>query len=195
VTYETLPPVGSLGVPDLAWRPSANLSSRNGRQAEIVFVHVWGGGSFDGVVDWLSNPSSQASAHVVYAGETGPDAKKAAQLVPWAEKAWTECDFNSIGLSIESADAIWQGHDPAGFARLARIVALLCDLHGFPARWVQGDALLHGSAKGFARHADGGRLACGHYYCPTQDLALWRQFVERVTLEFRHGEFRPKWGR
>lgn len=196
--YPHLPAVGSVGAPALPFHASPNHSPRNGRQAEICFTHVWGGGHFDGVVSWLcqtANESQRASAHVVYAGEIGPDAGKAVQLVPWSMKAWTECDLNSIGISIESADAIWQGHDPHGFVVLARMTALICHLHGWPGRWVRGDALLHGSAKGHARHADGGRLGCGHTSCPTEDLALYGQFHERVMAELRHGGFRDKWGK
>lgn len=202
--YLHLPPVGSLGAPDLPYRRSPNQSDRSfGRAAEIVFCHRWSGGSFDGTVSWLckgdsapgESDGSQASSHVVYAGEHGPDAGKAVQLVPWSRKAWTECDLNSLGLSVEFGDAMWLHQDPEGFARGARLVALLCHLHGFPGRWVRGDALLHGSAKGIARHADGGRLGCGHTSCPTTDLDLFGQFAERVTLELRHGDFRNSWGK
>jgi hypothetical protein len=192
--YEFLPPVGAMGAPDLPFRASPNQSARS-RPAEIVFNHVWGGGSFPGVVDWLRNPDSDASAHIVYAGELGKHAGKVLQLVPFAKKAWTECDLNSLGISIETADAVWNGQDPGGFARLARMNALLLHLHGWPARWVKGAALLHGSAKGHTRHADGGRLGCGHSLCPTADVQLYRQFAERVTLELRHGGFRREWGR
>jgi len=158
-----------------------------------VFVHVWGGGTFGGTVSWLRNPRSQASAHVVYAGEKGPDAGKAVQLVAWASKAWTECELNPVGLSVESADAIWKGDDAEGFARLARIVAGLCHFHLDACRYVTAHGILAGS-HGFTRHADAGQLGCGHLECPTADLQLWEQFAERVVLEYRHGGFRPSWG-
>lgn len=157
-------------------------------------MHRWAGGSFASVCDWLSHPKSQASAHVVYAGGAGEDAGRARQLVPFAEKAWTESHLNPIGYSIESADAIWLGHDPEGFAQLARIVALLCHIHRLPARAVSGAGIVEGES-GFCRHADGGALAGGHTSCPTRDLALWQAFAARVSAEYRHGGFRDKWGR
>lgn len=159
-----------------------------------MFVHRWGGGTFEGVCEWLCKPESEASAHVVYAGQTGPHAGKAVQLVPWSQKAWTECELNPIGLSIEAADAIWLGHDPEGFAQLARLIALLCHVHLDACRYVTAQGILAGS-HGFTRHSDGGALGCGHPYCPTSDVALWGQFAGRVVAEWRHGGFRDIYGR
>lgn len=192
--YPHLPPVGSLAAPNLTWRESPNRSARLVRSPRLIFVHRWGGGTFGGVCGWLSNPVAKASAHGVYAGEVGPDAGKAAQLVPWQAKAWTECALNDVGISIETADAIWTGHDPEGFARLARTVALLCRLHLDACRPVRGAGILAGS-HGFTRHADAGALGCGHYECPTTDAALWSQFSARTVAEYRHGGFRAKYGR
>jgi hypothetical protein len=194
VTYPHLPAVGSIAAPPIAWHPSPNRSSRNGTQPSVLFNHVWGGGTLDGVVSWLSEPQSQASAHLVYGGQVGPDAGRCVQLVAWADKAWTECDLNPRGLSIESADAVWNGHDPEGFAQLARIVALILHVHGWPVRWVTGEQLLAGT-RGHARHADAGALGCGHLACPTTDLNLYRQFHARVLAESRHGGFRSTYGR
>jgi hypothetical protein len=196
VRYPHLPPVGHFDAPELEWKPTQARSSRNGRPILEVWEHRWGGGSFRSVTEYLRKPppAGQASAHVVYAGEIGPDAGRAAQLVPWGQKAWTECEFNATGISIEGADAIWVGHDPAGFARLARMTALLLHLHDMPAHYVRGLALLHGS-RGFTRHADGLARGCGHLFCPTDDMELWDQFVKRVKAEAQLGGFRHHWGR
>lgn len=194
MTYPHLPPVGKLAAPTLPYHRSPNQSSRNGRRPRLVFVHVWGGGTFESVVAWLSSPRSQASAHVVYGGTLEHAAGAAAQLVPFADKAWTECELNPVGISVESADAIWQGHDPHGFAQLARLVALLCHVHLDACRPVTAQGIVAGS-HGFTRHADAGALGCGHLACPTTDLALWRQFSERVVAEYRHGGFRDRYGR
>jgi len=193
VTYPHLPPVGQ-SAPELAWQGSPNASSRNGRRPRLIFVHRWGGGSYEGVIGWLQDPESKASAHVVYAGETGPHAGDAAQLVKWAAKAWTQCELNPVGISVESADAIWNGHDPHGFARLARLVALLCHLHLDACRPVSAQGIVAG-AHGFTRHADAGALGCGHPACPTTDHALWTQFAARVVAEYRRGGFRAQYGR
>lgn len=185
--YANLPPVGEQVLPELELELSPNRSSRNGRRARLVFVHVWGGGTFESVCNWLRDPASSASAHVVY-GE-----QRAAQLVPWSAKAWTECELNPVGLSVESSDAIWRGHDAHGFAQLARVVAGLCHFHLDACRYVNARGIVAGS-HGFTRHADAGALGCGHLSCPTQDLELWRQFAERVVGEYRAGGFRPSWG-
>lgn len=194
MTYPHLPPLGSLPAPPLPYHASPNHSSRNGRRARLVFLHRWGGGNFASVRTWLSEPRSQASAHVVYGGTLERTSGQAVQLVPFAEKAWTECELNPVGISVESADAIWTGHDAHGFAQLARIVALLCHLHLDACRPVSAAGIVAGS-HGFTRHADAGALGCGHLECPTTDAALWRQFSERVVAEHRLGGFRDRWGR
>lgn len=193
--YPHLPEIGAHKVPKPPFDASPNRSSRLGRQPRICFIHRWGGGTFQGVISYFKETSAQVSAHLVYAGAIGPDANKLVQMVPFSEKAWTECDFNPIGISIESADAIWDGHDPVGFAVLARMVALILHKHGWPVRWVREQGLLAGT-QGFARHADGGAMGCGHIYCPTTDMELWHQFCDRVTAEYRHGHFtHGEWGK
>lgn len=195
--YLHLPRVGTIAAPELVWHPSPNRSTRGGRRPRLVFVHVWGGGGYGGVVDWLCNasvaPARRASSHVVYAGEIGPDAGKAAQLVAWSEKAWTQCDLNPVGLSVESADAIWQGRDSLGFARLARMVALLCHLELDACRYVDAHGIVSGS-HGFTYHRDAGALGCGHLSCPSADRDLLAQFAERVVAEHRAGGFRSAYG-
>jgi hypothetical protein len=192
--YKHLPPVGSkrLFLPELEHHLTAASSPRLGMRVNKVWVHRWGGGTFSGVERWFDNPTHQASAHVVYAGETGPFAGHCAQMVRWSRKAWTEAFFNRSGISIESADAIWLGRDPVGFARLARMTAYLLHHNGLPPRWISASFINLG--KGFCRHADGGALAGGHTQCPTTDLQLWRQFDWRVKKEHAHGGFRHHWG-
>lgn len=192
--YPHLPPLGSLPAPALPYRPSPNRSSRGGRRPRLIFLHRWSGGSFESVQHWLSVKESEASAHVIYGGTLEKPAGLASQLVPFAEKAWTECELNPVGISIESADAIWNGHDAHGFAQLARIVALIAHLHLDACRAVSAAGIVAGS-HGFTRHADAGALGCGHLECPTTDPELWRQFSERVIAEHRAGGFRDRWGR
>ena len=194
MTYPKLPQLGTIAAPPLAWRASPNCSSRNGIRPHLIFVHTWGGGSFDSVTAWLCNPQPEhperrVSAHVVYGGTD-----QATQLVRWSDKAWTESTLNPVGISVESADAIWNGHDPEGFAQLARLVALLCHLHLDGCRYVTAQGIVAGMA-GFTRHADAGALGGGHTSCPTADLALWRQFAGRVVAEYRYGGFRDRYGK
>ena len=192
--YPRLPAVGEAPLPALPFHASPNQSSRGGRRPRLVFLHTWGGGSFDSVRAWLSDPEAKASAHVVYGGTLDNAAGAAVQLVPWAAKAWTECELNPVGISVECADAIWRGHDAHGFAQLARIVAFLCLRHLDACRPVDAHGIVAGT-HGFTRHADAGALGCGHLACPTTDLQLWRQFASRVVAEYRHGGFRDRWGK
>src|SRR5690348_10149466 len=105
--YKNLPEVGSKRVwlPDLEHHLTAASSPRYGTSISKVWVHRWGGGTFESVERWFDNPTHEASAHIVYAGETGPYKGRAAQMVPFSRKAWTEAVFNRSGISIESADA------------------------------------------------------------------------------------------
>jgi hypothetical protein len=156
-----------------------------------VWLHRWGGGTFHGTESWFENPKSDASAHIVYAGEIGADKGRAAQMVRYSRKAWTEAAYNRTGVSIECGDALWLGHDPVGFARTARITAFLLKEFGLPANWRHGVTF---GRRGFSRHADGGAPAGGHTQCPTTDMELWWQFVGRVKGEAAYGHFRPEWG-
>jgi hypothetical protein len=146
--------------------------------------------SYQGVIREFKNPDNQASSHLVFPGSAVKD--HCTQMVPYGMKSWTEAFYNRTGISIESADAIWLGHDPYGFAQLARITAWLLHHFQLPAVWAKGP---FGIRKGFLRHADGGALAGGHTQCPTTDMALWGQFVGRVKGEYARGGFRPIWGR
>jgi N-acetylmuramoyl-L-alanine amidase len=201
MTYKGLPPVGELHLPELEWKPTAAQNKgRQGEQVEIIFVHRWGisdwrGEQLQGIINEFENPANQASAHLVYAGENpphAPDRGRCLQMVAFADKAWTEKGDNDRGISIETADTIWLGNDPHGFARLARMVAFLATHFDLPLHW-QRDPNTRGN-KGISRHADGGSFAGGHTVCPTIDEPLWQQFIARVQQEAAHGEFRERWG-
>lgn len=196
--YSSLPPVGSLVLPDLIWTPTLAKSSRNGATVEEVFMHRWGirswqHESIDGVIREFLVPANQASAHIVYAGEVGKDAGRCVQMVALAEKSWTEAADNPEGVSVECADAMWLGHDPKGFARAARIAGWLLGHEHLPAAWVRNPHSTH--IHGISRHADGGTPDGGHTLCPTDDLQLWHQFVSRVKAEIAFGKYRKVWAR
>jgi hypothetical protein len=139
------------------------------------------------------NVANEVSSTIVYAGEVGRDAGRCVQMVALADKAWTESAFNASGVSIESADAIWLGHDPHGFSRLARMTAWLLHHLELPATWVHQAAIASGH--GHCRHADGGAAAGGHTSCPTTDLALFGQFADLVRRELKRDQFRHEWAR
>jgi hypothetical protein len=187
-------------LPRLVWKESPNQSDRHGATVSLIVAHRWGSpvahdkkqaqSRYDGNVAWLRNPDADASSHVVYGGSL---VNEAAQLVPWARKAWTCVQFNSISDNIEFADAIWSGDDTEGFRVAARIVAFRLHARSLPAKWVRGEALLHGG-RGVTRHYDLGQAGGGHTD-PTTDSDVWREFMARVAYELRRSHFLSKWGR
>jgi hypothetical protein len=187
-------------LPELRWHPTAASGLRHGSLVELVVVHRWGvrylsepaeAIDYESVVRYFSDPSHQASAHVVFPGSAVPG--QATQMVSWAHMAWTEAAYNPVADDVESADACWlrdsSGHviDPHGLQVLARIVAYRLHVRGLPAVWSH--------RRGFCRHADLGAAGGGHLQCPTTDLGLWRYFVKRVQAETERGGFRKEWGR
>jgi hypothetical protein len=193
VIYKHLPPLGAgeSHLPRLRFVPTPAMSPRFGMPIRKVWLHRWAGGEYENIVRYFQNPHNEASAHFVFPGAQKPD--EITQMVPRSRKSWTEAAFNRTGISIECADAIWLGHDPEGFAQLARVVAFELHHAGLPPVWSRGNRF--DPRRGFCRHADGGTLAGGHTQCPTTDLELWAQFVFRVQAEHRRGGFRRTWGR
>lgn len=184
----------SVVLPELRWNPTAACSSRHGHPVELVVVHRWGvrytsideeRNSYHGVQNYFRDPSHKVSAHVVFPGSAVPG--EAAQMVAWNDMAWAEAAYNPVADEVESADAIWLGHDPEGMAVLARIVAFRLHVRGLPPVW--------SSRRGFCRHADLGAAGGGHTSCPTTNLNVWRHFVSLVKHEAARGGFRKSWGR
>lgn len=181
-------------LPKLRWKPTDASGSRFNHPVELIVVHRWGvryttkaaeAASYEGVIRFFSDPKNQASAHVVFPGSAVPD--EATQMVSWDRMAWAEAAYNPAADDIESADAIWLGHDPHGFEVLARIVADRLHERGLPPVW--------STHRGFCRHADLGAAGGGHLECPTTNLALWHEFEQAVQKETHRGGFRPNWGR
>jgi hypothetical protein len=186
-------------LPDLKYEPTENCGSRNGAQIRLVVIHRWGvrftdeqaeKRSYEGVVNYFKESSSQVSAHIVYPGSAVPG--EATQMVPWHKKAWAEAYYNPDAVEVESADAIWLGHDPPGFHQLARIAAYLLHHYHLPAHAVTSSSVANGH--GFCRHADLGALGGNHTSCPTTDPHLWAAFQGLVKSELRRGGFRHMWG-
>src|SRR4051794_19437717 len=112
-------------LPPLKQHPSPNQSARTDVSAPwLIVVHRPVGG-YEGTLEWLSNPASRASAHVVTEG-----ASRATQLVSWHRKAWSCAAFNSASYNVEVDDDAWDGTDPDALATAARIVAFLCKRTG-----------------------------------------------------------------
>ncbi len=187
-------------LPELKWEPTEACGSRHGQKVRLVVLHRWGvrftterdeAASYHGVIRYFQNPAHDASAHVVYPGSAVPG--EATQMVTWAQKAWTEAFYNPDSVEVESADAIWLGHDPAGFQQLAHMTAWMLHHWHLPPVALDPAGVVHGS--GFCRHADLGRLGGGHTSCPTTDRRVWEDFVRLVRSEYHRGGFRDHWGR
>lgn len=181
-------------LPELRWEPTPACSPRRGATVRLIVVHRWGvrytsetaeAASYHGVINYFKDPAHQASAHVVYPGSAVPG--EATQMVHWTDFAWTEAAYNPVANEVESADAIWLGHDPDGMAQLARIVAFLLQRANLPAVW--------STHAGFCRHADLGQPGGGHLECPTVNMTVWRHFISLVQHEDERSGFRAVWGR
>lgn len=187
-------PAPAVVLPELRWVPTGASGERHAHPVELVVVHRWGvryvseedeATTYRGVVRFFLDPANQASAHIVFPGSAVPG--EATQMVSWREYAWGEAAFNPVADEIESADAIWLGHDPHGFRVLARMVADRLLRRNLPPVWSH--------VRGFCRHGDLGAAGGGHYDCPTTDLTLWRSFVHEVQAQYERGGFRAVWGR
>lgn len=196
-------------LPELVWRPTTNESARHGTP-HLVVIHRWGvapahtaaaaQSTFTGVVNGMLDPRREVSAHVVYGGSLIPQVRRAAQLVEWQRKAWTQVAANSVSYSIESADAIWTDKpgpggyvvDEPGLEQLARMAAFICHKSGIPPTWASDPR-----QPGVTRHVDLGPIGGnpdGHTD-PTLDEVLWKRFISKVRFEFNRGGFRESWGR
>jgi hypothetical protein len=187
-------------LPELKWEATPNCGSRNGAKVRLVVVHRWGvrftdeqaeARSYQGVINFFKQPSSQVSAHIVYPGSAVPG--EATQMGPWHKKAWAEAYYNPDAVEVESADAIWLGADPAGFHQLARIIGYLLHHYHLPPAELDSPGVVHGS--GFCRHGDLGALGGGHTSCPTTDPHLWAAFCGLVRYEYHRGGYRSTWGK
>lgn len=173
----------------LPFRESPNQSPRrHGITPYLIVVHR-PVGAYRPSIEWLCNPRSQVSAHVITEGNgTGVDV--ATQLVRWERKAWACASFNSVSYNLEVDDDAWDGDDAGAFATAARICAFICAKTGIPAAWSH-DPLRQ---PGLIRHLDLGAAGGGHND-PTEDVPLWRRFVRATQRELDRGDFRPRWGR
>jgi hypothetical protein len=141
-------------------------------------------GAYAGAVSWLCEDRAQASAHVVLR----EDGAEATDLVPWGEKAWAVCAYNSISDSLEMAGS-GSSYELRQLRVAARIVAFRLHQRHLPARWAR-----FGIGLGHCRHKDLGALGGGHVD-PVMTPAQWRLYRFLVKLEAARGGFRPEWGR
>jgi hypothetical protein len=176
-------------LPELVQRQSPNYSSRHGVTVNLLVWHETAG-PYKGAIDWLCNPASQASAHLV----VREDGLEATQLVTLHEKAWTQAAYNPRAVGVEHANVTAKGYaTEQQLAVSARIFGWLIvqspRLFGaqVPARWAR-----YGNGGGVCRHSDLGTLGGGHFNCGPGDTN-WHRFLEMLYAELERGGFREVW--
>lgn len=111
------------------WQQSPNYSS--GRtDYRWVLIHTTQGG-YSGAVSWLTNPSSNVSAHYVIRSSDG----QITQLVQHANTAWHAQCYNARSIGIEHEGFIadpakW--YTDAMYTESAKLVAWICNRHNIP---------------------------------------------------------------
>lgn len=170
----------SVILPELHQRHSPNQSSRHGTTIDLLVWHETAG-AYAGSINWLCNPRSEASAHLVIR----EDGLEATQLVPLAEKAWHACAYNPRSVGVEHANVTAKGYATDHQLRAsARVFGWLALHLGVPPRWSRD-----GRSPGVCRHMDLGALGCGHTQCGP-DLSGWLRFLDLLHHELERGGFR-----
>jgi hypothetical protein len=182
-------PRGGQILPPLEWRESPNVSDRRNDIVPYLIVIHRPVGSYRPTVEWLCNPRSDASAHVVSEGD-GTGRNVATQLVRWERKAWTCAAYNSISYNIEVDDNAWDGSDWSAFYSAAHIAAWICHRTNIPPVWSWNAS----TQPGVIRHLDLGKAGGGHSD-PTDNLQLWKNFVWQVAYDVKNTHWRKSWGR
>lgn len=146
-----------------------NYSSRRGAPVLQGWIHWTGSTPTKGPggglanVRWFDTAASQASSHYI-TDQSG----RCWLTVPESQKAWTEANANSWGVSVEITNA---GVQPLFQTTAARNIVIKL-MRGWHTRWKI--PYTHGAVKqgpnnsciptkpGFLAHKDGGRCAGGH---------------------------------
>jgi hypothetical protein len=174
-------------LPTIVQRKSPNQSSRNGADVDLLVWHETGG-AYVGAVNWLRNPISNASAHLV----VREDGQEVTQLVPLARKAWHAAAYNPRSIGVEHANVTMKGYSTEEQLReSARIFGWLC-LHGnpdrvIPPRWARG-----GVGAGVCYHGELGTAGGNHPQCGP-DMSAWLRFLELLHEEIARGGYRKTW--
>lgn len=141
----------------------SHQSSREGARVHLAVLHTVEG---DTTLESLGNvfDNEEASSHF------GSDKEgRIARYVEDSAKAWTQCNFNPVCLSLEQAGfAAWSEKDwfrrHAQLEAAARFVLYAHNKHGVPIRKgkVSGGGVVR---DGVVQHKDLGLIGCGHSDC------------------------------
>lgn len=145
-----------------------NRSSREGAKPKLIFLHDTEGGTIESVLVEFDNPDAEASAHVIN-NRKG----QSARAVRDSEKAWSECEYNRLSLSIEQAESFaseskrqWFTSHDKQLSNTAAWCAEWSIKYGIPLR--KGIILGNTVAiirSGIVQHKDAGSIGCGHSDC------------------------------
>jgi N-acetyl-anhydromuramyl-L-alanine amidase AmpD len=169
-------------LPKLVTKLSPNYSSRNAAISLIVLHDTEGG--YQGAIATFMNHHAEVSAHLVLR----EDGAECTQMVPYAEKAWACCAFNSVSLNLEMAGFIAKGYSAAEWTEAASITAYLAHRYDVPLRWAKT-----GHEAGICRHRDLGKAGGGH--TDPCDDATFAKFLDHVQSISKGAEWPlDKWG-
>jgi hypothetical protein len=175
----------SVVLPPLVQRRTPNQSTRHGAPIDLLVWHETAG-AYQGSVDWLCNPASDASAHLV----VREDGAEATQLVPLHMKAWHAADFNARSVGVEHANVTAKGYATMEQLEVsARIFGWLCLHLHVPPRWAHG-----GQGRGVCYHGELGQAGGGHTSCGP-DHSGWLLFLDLLHEEIARGDYKRVWAK
>jgi hypothetical protein len=162
-------------IPRVIQRPSPNYTPTL-IQHNLLFAHMMEG-SYAGSVAWLCRTNSKASAHLCMS----EDGLEVSQLVPLQFKAWAQCAFNSMGVSLEIPGFTAQGIPTERWQAAATIFGWLSVAYSIPPMWAQ-----KGLGRGVCQHHDLGAAGGGHVDCTSIGSVVWQDFIRMVQNAHDH---------
>jgi hypothetical protein len=137
---------------------------------QLIVLHMMEGG-YLGSIAWLCRVLTQASAHLCLRA----DGIDMTQLVPLMYKAWAQCAFNGLGVSLEIEGFTAKGLSDVTLNAAALVAARLCLAYGIPPVWARG-----GQGAGVCCHHDLGAAGGGHVdICGVGD-ATWLRMMTAI---------------
>jgi hypothetical protein len=173
-------------LPPLTVNLTDNSSSRHGAQVRLVVVHD-PEGFYESTINWIKNPRSQVSYHVLGDEEF----KKVTQLVRWSQKAWSCAGFNSVSDNISISGFAGNKWSYPALNRLARSVAFRLRKRSLPPTFQSAPVSL--ADRGFTFHSELGPLGGGHHD-PGLTGVKKQFFIAAVKFHYKLGGFRKSWG-
>jgi hypothetical protein len=159
----------TLTMPRVVQRPTPNYTPSLIKH-DLLFAHMMEGG-YAGSVAWLCQRAAQASAHLCMS----EDGAEVSQLAPLQFKAWAQCAFNGLGVSLEIPGFTAEGIPESRWRAAATIFGWLCVAYDIPPVWAKG-----AQGRGLCQHHDLGAAGGGHVDCSPIGSQTWLAFVGMV---------------